>query len=228
LNLPVKTPEASAELASRQRKLSQRHRTVLLLVDGRRTEEQVREMALKAGSPESCFSELVDLGMIAFSAPADIVYSQPMPLDELPPAAPADVPSQPAALAAIPEAEPEPDSVLSALPASLSLQFESSLNESTLNEPPSTDMSALDSLVREEGQDDALEEARGILIRAVRAEAPVAGSLTLLRLRRARSRADLEDLLEEVELRITKPFKGLWATQTMSRVRELLSIHSVS
>ena len=56
----------------------------------------------------------------------------------------------------------------------------------------------------------------------------MAGSLTLLRLRRARTRPDLEDLMEEVELRITKPFKGLWASQTMSRVRELLATHSVS
>ncbi len=118
--------------------------------------------------------------------------------------------------------------MLSVLPPSLSLQFESSLNDVYLNETPGSDMAALDSLVREDGVDEAFEEARGILMRAVRAEAPVTGELTLLRLRRATSRIELEDLLEEVELRITKPFKGLWASQTMSRVRELLSTQPVS
>jgi len=86
---------------------------------------------------------------------------------------------------------------------------------------------AMDALESEpfDVQDEALEEARAILLRAVRAEAPVAGSLTMLRLRRARTREDIESLLEEVESRIFKPFKGLWASQTMARVRELLSTH---
>ncbi len=218
LNVPVKTPEAVVELGSRQRKLSQRHRTMLLLVDGRRSEEEVRRMASQAGSPGSCFDELVELGMISYAAaPAEPAPSQPVPLDE-----------------AVAEAPPltapsDPDSVLSVLPPSLSLQFESSLNDVYLNENPAgSDMAALDSLVREDGLDEAFEEARGILMRAVRAEAPVTGALTLLRLRRATSRIELEDLLEEVELRISKPFKGLWASQTMSRVRELLSTQPVS
>ena len=53
---------------------------------------------------------------------------------------------------------------------------------------------------------------------------PVAGSLTLLRLRRARSRAELELLLDEVETRIRKPHRMLATTQTMRRVRQLLGI----
>ena len=217
LNVPVKTPEAVAELGSRQRKLSQRHRTMLLLVDGRRSEEEVRQTALQAGSPGSCFDELVELGMISYAtAPAEPAPSQPVPLDDAVAEAPPSTPPS------------DPDSVLSVLPPSLSLQFESSLNDVYLNETPGSDMAALDSLVREDGVDEAFEEARGILMRAVRAEAPVTGALTLLRLRRATSRIEIEDLLEEVELRITKPFKGLWASQTMSRVRELLSTQPVS
>lgn len=215
-DVPLKTPEAIAELGSRQRRLSQRHRTVLLLVDGRRNEAQVREMALQAGAAETCFDELVGLGMIDYAeAPVlaeapSAPTSRPVPLDAIPPISTLG-----------------PDSVASLLPPSLSLHPESSLNDSVLNEPPPSDMGELD-LFTAAGQDQAFEEARDLLVRAVRAEAPVAGSLTLLRLRRARTRADLEDLLEEVELRITKPFKGLWASQTMSRVRELLATHSVS
>ena len=70
--------------------------------------------------------------------------------------------------------------------------------------------------------DPAVVEARRILLRAVRAEAPIAGSLTLLRLRRARTRTDLAELLDEVEARITKPARSLAAAQTMRRVRGLL------
>jgi hypothetical protein len=217
IKVPVKTPEAVAELSSRQRKLSQRHRTVLLLVDGRRAEDEVRQLAIAAGSPDTAFDELLDLGMISRPAPlepepvkrAAPVESKPMPLEAEP--APAPVVAS------------APDSVVSLLPASLSLQPESHL-DSSLNELPGAAMDALDSEPFDV-QDEALEEARAILLRAVRAEAPVAGSLTMLRLRRARTREDLESLLEEVESRIFKPFKGLWASQTMARVRELLSTH---
>ena len=208
---PVKTPEAVAELSSRQRKLSQRHRTVLLLVDGRRPEEEVRQLAIAAGSPDTAFDELLELGMI----------SRPMPLEPEPRKEPvAVVVSRPMPLLVEPQSPPPPDSVVSALPPSLSLQPESHLD--SLNDVAGAAMDALDSEPFDV-QDHALEEARAILLRAVRAEAPVAGSLTMLRLRRARTREDLESLLEEVESRIFKPFKGLWASQTMARVRELLS-----
>ncbi len=215
IKVPVKTPEAVAELSSRQRKLSQRHRTVLLLVDGRRAEDEVRQMAIAAGSPDTAFDELLDLGMISRPAPLELepakraapMESKPMPLEAA---------REPALMSA-------PDSVVSLLPASLSLQPESHL-DSSLNELQGAAMDALE-IEPFNVQDEALEEARAILLRAVRAEAPVAGSLTMLRLRRARTREDLESLLEEVESRIFKPFKGLWASQTMARVRELLSTH---
>ncbi|HET7793171.1 MAG TPA: hypothetical protein VFL64_07280 [Rhizobacter sp.] len=220
INVPTKTPEALAELTSRQRKLSQRHRTVLLLVDGRRDEHEVRQMAIAAGSPDTAFDELMDLGMISRPAPLEpeprssrksssssvLIESQPVPLDAAPSA------SMPLG----------PDSVVSVLPPSLSLHSESHLD--SLNELPHAAPEALESEPFDV-QDEALEEARAILLRAVRAEAPVAGSLTILRLRRARTREDIESLLEEVESRIFKPFKGLWASQTMARVRELLSTH---
>lgn len=225
--VPVKTSEAVQELQSRQRKLSQRHRTVLLLVDGRRPEDEVRQLAQAAGSPDTCYDELVDLGMISRPAPLD---SAPMPLETVDVEVEVDV-AEPAAAAAAPQVAPEAvpvaDSVISSfLPAAASLQPESHL-DSSLNELSGVSGAAMDAVEaeRQSGgvQDEALEEARDILLRAVKAEAPVAGSLTMLRLRRARTREDLEALLEEVEGRIFKPFKGLWASQTMARVRELLA-----
>jgi hypothetical protein len=108
------------------------------------------------------------------------------------------------------------DTVSGPLPPSLSLQPESVLTDSMLGDLPISDLAPLDEA------DAALDEARAILMRAVKAEAPVAGSLTLMRLKRARSRNDIEALLDEVEQRITKPFKGIWAAQTIARVRDLL------
>jgi hypothetical protein len=215
--VPIKTPEAVAELSTRQRKLSQRHRTVLLLVDGRRAEDEVRQLAVAAGSPDTAFDELIDLGMI----------SRPMPLEPEPVMAEAET-SRPVPLQAVDveidtsETVPAaPDSIVSLLPAAASLQPESHLD--SLNELPGAAMDAVEAERLSGVEDEALEEARAILLRAVKAEAPVAGSLTMMRLRRARSREDLEALLEEVESRIFKPFKGLWASQTMARVRELLA-----
>jgi hypothetical protein len=85
-NIPVRTPVAIEELGNPQRRLSQRHRTVLLLIDGQRREEEVREMAIRAGSPATCFDELLDMGMIALPRPSrKMVYanSQAMPLTVL-------------------------------------------------------------------------------------------------------------------------------------------------
>jgi hypothetical protein len=174
----------------------------------------VRQLARAAGSPESCFDELLDMGMISRPAPLE-----PEPLK----AAPAVTVSRPVPLQTAPQETLGPDSMVSALPPSLSLQPESHL-DSSMSELAGAAMDALESEPFD-AQDEALEEARAILLRAVRAEAPVAGSLTMLRLRRARTREDLESLLEEVESRIFKPFKGLWASQTMARVRELLATH---
>jgi hypothetical protein len=64
--IPIKTEQGLAELVPGQRKLSQRHRSVLFCVDGKRTESQVRQMAAQAGAPPECFDELLSEGFIRF------------------------------------------------------------------------------------------------------------------------------------------------------------------
>src|SRR5438876_6149754 len=61
---PFKTAAGQEELLRRVRGLSQRHRTVLLLVDGRRTHAEVLRLSRQAGAPDSCFGELLGLGLI--------------------------------------------------------------------------------------------------------------------------------------------------------------------
>lgn len=212
--VPVKTPEGQAELSQRTLRLSQRHRTALLLVDGRRSMVQVQTLAQQAGVPQSCVDELLQLGLIivsqttvAMPRAAAATAAPPLEIDVLLDD-PAPSPSQLDA----------PDD--SELPASRTLQPESVFTDSKQAEFTAAD--ATISELAATRSDDAFDEARDILLRAVRAEAPVAGSLTLLRLRRARTRADLEALLDEVEARISKPQRQLAAGQTLRRVRQLL------
>lgn len=177
---PVKTADGQAELTHRTRRLSQRHRTVLLLVDGRRSVDEVLRQAAQAGVPAECFNELVALGLID----TDPVAHVELPL--------------------------EPPAEDSMLPPTRSLLLESS---------GWTPLDATADL-----PDAPLEEARELLLRAVRNEAPVSGSLTMMKLKRATSREDLEALLDEVEQRIRKPRKQIIAAQTMRHVRHLLSL----
>ena len=211
--IPIKTPEGQAELNTRRRGVSQRHRTVLFLIDGKRTTHEVRAMALKAGVPESCFGELVELGMIMVSEPTfSVLIDDPTPAPGI---RQVDVP-----LPGLDSRSAAPDSML---PPSRSLFPESASADSTLGSV-STAQAWLnaDSSQPTSSLDPVVAEARLILVRAVRAQAPLAGTITLLKLRRARTRGDLVDLLDEVESRISKPHRSLAATHTMRRVRLML------
>ncbi len=202
-NAPIKTAEGLDEIATRSRRLGQRHRTMLLLVDGRRTVDDVKRLAAAAGVPPACYDELMAMGLIALPLPtlplSALEATQPMPLT-------------------IDLALPADDDSL--LPSAQSLQPESTLNGDL---GPAEPWSAVETGHGDLADlDPALEEARDMMLRAVRAEAPVAGSLTLMRLRRARTRADLAVLIDEVDARVRRPHRALAATLLLRRVRELI------
>lgn len=82
---PIKTIQGKEELSLRTRKLSQRHRTMLLLIDGRRSREVVLDMAAQAGVPPVFFDELVSMGLVDSQAeplPDHAAESGPPPLPE--------------------------------------------------------------------------------------------------------------------------------------------------
>jgi hypothetical protein len=189
--VPVKTDQGQAELSQRSRGLSQRHRTVLLLVDGRRTVGQVVQMAAAAGVPGQCFDELVALGLVAATDGA------PLP-----------------AVASGELAAGEGDSLLpplrSLLPESAPGEFDDAPLEPGDSVPATGDA--------------RLEEAREMLSRALRNEAPVSGALTLMKVRRAASREELEALIDEVEQRVRKPRRQLMIKQLIRQVRHLLTL----
>ncbi|MGD9832201.1 MAG: hypothetical protein AB7U92_05570 [Piscinibacter sp.] len=202
-NAPIKTPDGQSELATRARQLSQRHRTVLLLVNGRRTEEQVKRLAEQAGVPPSCYDDLLHMGLIMVPQPTMSIEAAPYP-----------------ALPSLQVDLPLPDLDAMPLPPSGPLAPASTLNSELGSYDPwatvETDYSDLGDL------DGALEQARDLLIRAVRSDAPVAGSLTLMRLCRARDREDLVSLLDEVGQRLWRPQREVEIARLMRRVRRLI------
>lgn len=215
--VPVKTPEGQRELSTRRLRLSQRHRTVLFLIDGRRTEAQVRHLAGQAGVPDTCFDELLGLSLIALpdAAAAAPAAGTPAPIAPPAPAAP-PVPWSPIPLVVVQD---------SLLPASGTLAPDSSALDSISSGPPPPD-SWLPSETAGKTPvtvDLALEQARETLLRLVRADAPLTGSLTVLRLKRARTRDDLSALLDEVEGRVNKRHRSLSAAQSLVSVRQLLA-----
>jgi hypothetical protein len=66
---PVKTAAGQDELTHRSGGLGQRHRTLLLLVDGHRSSAEILRLARQAGVPDRCFDDLVSLGLVAPMAP---------------------------------------------------------------------------------------------------------------------------------------------------------------
>ncbi|RZS54523.1 hypothetical protein [Sphaerotilus mobilis] len=69
MGIPCKTAAGHAELVASQRSLSQRHRTVLLLVDGRRDVDEVQRLARQQGVSRGYLDELEALGLIVVCAP---------------------------------------------------------------------------------------------------------------------------------------------------------------
>jgi len=187
--VPSKTAEGQAELAHRTRGLSQRHRTVLLLVDGRRTVAEIVATAQAAGVQAPVFQELVAMGLVAV---------------------------------------PEPGAEHVDLPLESGSAADSSLLPSVRSLLPESGFSTLSGAAADAEVDRPLHEARELLMRALRAQAPVTGSLTLMKLRRATTRDDVESLLDEVEQRLRKPHRMIIAAQTMRHVRHLLSLPAPS
>lgn len=220
--VPFKTPAGQAELSTRQRRVSQRHRTVLFLIDGKRSAAEVCRMALLAGVPESCFDELLAQGLIALPATLFAAPAAAVPVVSVS----ADLPGEAETLHVdlpLQGVDSLNAALDSTLPPSRTLQPESTTSaDAMLDEARSVDPWAVPRGGSTDAVADAVAEARELLMNAVRTQAPVAGSLTLLRLRRAGSRAELAALLGEVEARLNRPRRSLVAAQMMQRVRALL------
>jgi hypothetical protein len=269
---PVKTSEGRAEISCRSRALSQRQRTVLLLVDGQRTISQIRDMAVQVGAPDTCLDDLLDMGLVALPpvvaprprnravplaqatlqplampAPMKLVPAHARPLiqraEEVQPTASAFALSQPAGESndCYAVREPHEDRLISALfEEYVQPRARRGAGLSTMDSTPrgggriDSIMSSLFPLIEsafgglsrvpraDVPLDDALEEARRILMREVRSKAPVTGALALMKLRRAATREELMALFDEVGSHISRPMRHLSAQQILRHVKSLL------
>jgi hypothetical protein len=210
LLVPRRTAAGQAALERRTRELTPRQRTMLFMVDGRRTVDIVLALGSQAGAQAADFSRLLSLGLVeTTSTPTAPTAPTVLP----PPGAGGMAPAPDAASSpALASVAPSSASTGSApLPTAQTLA-----GDSNWSQPASDSMAPI--------EDGPLNEARALLIRAVRRESPVAGTFTLLRLKRATTRAQLEALLDEVEQRLRKPHRRVIATQMLRHVRHLLTL----
>lgn len=196
MGIPCKTAAGHAELAVRQRGLSQRHRTLLFIVDGRRSLEEVVELGARAGVPRAYIDELMALGLVVLAAPASAPPAGgamgPAPGAERPPGNGGAPPQGGAAWGA-------GDTV--------------GFGDAVTN----TELAAVDA------HDEDVAEARRLVLQALRAHAPVSGAVTMLRVRRARERHTLLGLLDEVQARLERHRDEAELRQLMERVARLLA-----
>jgi hypothetical protein len=78
-------------------------------------------------------------------------------------------------------------------------------------------------LAQLDAQDFSFAQARGVVLQVLRSTAPVTGMVTMLRVRRVRSRAELRALLPEVQARLSRSRPLVETRQLMQRVESLLA-----
>ncbi|ACB36094.1 hypothetical protein Lcho_3840 [Leptothrix cholodnii SP-6] len=199
MGIPCKTAAGHAELVASERRLSQRHRTLLLLVDGRRSVDEVLQLGLQAGVPRAYLDELLALGLIVLAAPMTAAVQ----LDQDPFAATAAA----SAFASTPEVasvhEHDDDAMLD------TVGLGPAISNTQLAQLDDTDL--------------AFAQARSVLLQALLMRSPVSGAVTMLRVRRARNRVQLRALLPEAHARLARPLHLAQARQVISRVEALLA-----
>lgn len=214
LGIPCKTAAGHAELAVRQRGLSQRHRTLLFIVDGKRTLDEVIELGARAGVPRAYIDELMALGLVVLAAPASLALETVTPAHEAAVTGWSHEPTQPAPLSRqtdSPQGLPLAAWRQAAHPqeAGDTVAFEEAVTN--------TQLAAVDAM------DASVAEARALMMQALRAHAPVSGAVTMLRLRRARQRPALIGLFDEVHARLERHRDPVELQQLMERVARLLA-----
>jgi hypothetical protein len=266
MTIPVKTALGQEELKSRAHRLGQRHRTVLLLVDGRRPLSEVLSLAQQAGSATSHFEDLVRLGLVDVPADPEPAAERaaaatppapaPAPAEELPQvtevqfdvpapeAASGDAveaetaPSEPAEAEAHSEAHSEAGIVTpAAAPRPVIAQPEapaveaSELPQVRLPETPPVRLpeappvglpEAPPAAARAEA--DALQPVRNLLIETLRIDAPLFSARMFVRVRNARTAADLIELIWEIQEHLTRARRAQRELQSLQRARELLGL----
>jgi len=78
--MPAKTEQGRAEIDSRERRLQAGLRSVLLLVDGRRTVAELQELGKRLNAPDDALQQLASLQLISGDAAAATVQAANEPV----------------------------------------------------------------------------------------------------------------------------------------------------
>jgi hypothetical protein len=245
---PVKTALGQEELRHRKLALGQRYRTILLLVDGRRTLGEVLSLAQQAGSTIGHFEELVRMGLVEMpemavapslelapgEAPDTVQVTSvdlPVPL-EPESAEEAALPQPPvlteevlfASAEAVEVAEPvEPAAVVEAVvepppPAPPPPPREAAV----LASPPIAQPQPAPSSAA--SAESVLEQARGRLLAMLRADGSITALRQTQRLRVVQTLPELIDLVWELERRIPRLQRSRAAQVELEAARDLLGL----
>jgi hypothetical protein len=236
---PFKTQLGHDELRSRAHKLGQRHRTILVLIDGRRPLAEVLSLALQAGAATHHFEDLLRLGLVELppepsppllrtppeeapsvltsvelTVPAggDAAVTTPMPLVAEPAAAPADGHDgkEVHGDAAAPAAAP-PDARPQPQPPVLHHVVDMPAPDIALPLP--------DAL-----QAQLLQQVRELLADTLRLDAPLFSARIFMRVRNAQSNGELIALVWEIEEHLSHRRRSRRELQSLQHARELLGL----
>lgn len=219
---PVKTTLGLDELRSRTHGLNQRHRTMLLLVDGQRPLSEVLTMGLQAGARTTHFEDLLRLGMVEMEIDGEVPDSRSPSSD--PPDSGGSGSSVSGVLAVELDA-PAATAEGRAEPATKTmLTTTTTLRASSTASGPALE-SGGGQRALDRAETDALHlEVRELLTATVRIDAPLFAALTLVRVRRAKTTKELINLVWEIERHLVASPKSHTEMQTLYRARELLGM----
>lgn len=221
---PIRTPAGEDELRHRTRKLGQRHRTILLLIDGRRPLEELLSLAQQAGAAATHFEELVRLGLVEL--PADSTASEASPTAD--DAAETQAPSSPDlsageapdmqegdVLPMIPIADPPPAGVAAQPATPQAVTAEAAA-------PPERVEAAAPA--HETPEEQLLQQVRDLLVDTLSIDSPLFGARTFLRVRSAQSTGELIGLVWEIENHFAHARHSRKDLLSLQRARELLGM----
>ena len=212
---PQKTQLGIDELRSRTHGLNQRHRTMLVLVDGQRPLSEVLALGLQAGARTTHFADLVHLGLVDVALdPAASVAARPLADAEN---SGANLLSGALAVDLNPATTPRADAATSAAAGA---------TRGSLKLPESGEavMAAQRRACAASEREALHQEVRELLIETLRIDAPLYAAVTLVQVRRAKTTRELINLAWDIERHLVASAKSQSEMRTLYRARELLGM----
>jgi hypothetical protein len=247
--VPTKTPLGQEEMRRRTGGLGQRHRTILFLIDGRRTLAEVLILAHQAGAATSHFEDLVRLGYVELppEEPPEPPAAPPEPaqplaeaqithlevdvppdaqvlVDDVPPAAaePPDRWEATVPLPQLPQAPPPPPAAPPpAVPVPVAAPSPAPAPRRAAR-APRVAPAPPPALLDEDAP--LLERTRACLLEAIRVDAQPAGSRIAERARQAQTLAEMVEVVWVMERGLSHSQRSHRGLLNLQKARELLGL----